>query len=346
MQGLIVDTRDGRRRSFQWNAGTIKFGSGVDSDLVLSAPGIADRHGAFEMTAQGCRVVVGADATPIDLNGAPTRDATIRAGDVLRIGPFQLAFSEAAARAPAPAAAARPAAAAPAAAAAPVRRDSGGSRVPDRDAVVMEQMVRRERASARARAKSAGQGGPHSEGMKVVAVITGLIAFGLVGFLFFGGNPWSKLAEGNYKSQISAAKIHMKNCHFDQAYELLDKIAEDDRDDVQTAVKDARKELSDVKKAYAAAELEFETLKQKADSMTPANFERLAAIYMNNYQRRFPPLFDKAYDLNQLVKSGKYVPSGIHVTEKPEAEKEDPADFEAHGAAPGFGGRKKGKGEN
>jgi len=345
MQGLIVDTRDGRRRSFQWNAGTIKFGSGVDSDLVLGAPGIADRHGAFEMTAKGCRVVVGEEAPPIDLNGASTRDATIRAGDVLRIGPFQLAFSEAAVRAPAPAAAARPAAAPAAAAPPPARPAAAGARASDRDAVVMEQMVRRERAQSRARAKVAGKGGPNSEGMKVVAVISGLIAFGVVAFLFFGGNPWSNLAEGNYKSQLSVVRVHMKNCHFDEAYALLEKIAEDDRDDVQAAVAESLKELNDVKKAYASADLEFATLKQKADSMTPANFERQAAIYMNNYTR-FPPLFDRAADLLALVKSGKYVPSGLQVTEKPEEAKEDPADFEARGAAPGFGGRKKGKGEN
>jgi hypothetical protein len=80
--------------------------------------------------------------------------------------------------------------------------------------------------------------------------------------------------------------------------------------------------------------------------MTPANFERQAAIYMNNYSR-FPPLFDRAADLLDKVKKGTYVRKDLQVTEKPEEAKEDPADFESKGAAPGFGGRgKKGKGEN
>src|SRR5262245_65034630 len=97
MQGVLVDTRTGRRRSFRWSSGAIRFGSGVDADLVLGAPEIASKHGTFQLSAQGCHVTVAEDAEPVELNGVPTRDGTIQIGDVVRIGPFQLAFSDAAA---------------------------------------------------------------------------------------------------------------------------------------------------------------------------------------------------------------------------------------------------------
>ena len=346
MRGLIVDTRDSRRRAFDWKAGTIRFGSGVDCDLVLGAPGIAEHHGAFETTGDGCRVVVLAEATPIELNGASTRGAALRAGDVLRVGPFQLSFSEATAKAAAaapsrpPAAAARPAAAA---AASSSSRRSSTAAAPE----LTDAELRRERLASKVRAKNAGKGGPNPEGMKAVAIITGLIALAVLAFMFGGGNAWSGLAAGNYKSHLEVARIKMQKCEFDDALKRCDDVLkEDDRNEVAIAVEKVRTEINNSKKEYAALELEFVTLQQQAESKSLDAFQRLAAIYMNNTHRRFGPLFDKADALLKLVNSGKFTPTGIKIERPPEAVEANPEDFESKGAAPGFGGRKTGTGEN
>src|SRR5262245_55820126 len=172
MQGVLVDTRTGRRRSFRWSAGAIRFGSGVDADLVLGAPDIASKHGTFQLSPQGCRVTVEGDAEPVELNGVPTRGGTIKIGDVGRIGPFQRAFADSVAK---PAATPPPAPVAP----------PPPLRAPARDLAASEE--RAKKSGARARAKVAGQG-VNQEGMKVVAVLTGLIAVGVLGFIFFGGS--------------------------------------------------------------------------------------------------------------------------------------------------------------
>ena len=343
MRGLIVDTRDSRRRAFDWKAGTIRFGSGVDCDLVLGAPGIAEHHGAFETTGDGCRVVVLAEATPIELNGASTRGAALRAGDVLRVGPFQLSFSEATAKASA-APPSRPAAAAPrpATAAAASSRRSPTAAAPE----LTDAELRRERLASKVRAKNAGKGGPNPEGMKAVAIITGVIALAVLAFMFGGGNAWSGLARGNYKSHLEVARIKMQKCEFDDALKSCDDILkEDDRNEVTIAVEKVRTEINNTKKKYAVAELELVTLQQQAESKSLDAFQRLAAIYINNYPR-FTPLLDKAYALLDLVKSGKFTPTGIKIDRPPEAVEANPEDFESKGAAPGFGGRKKGTGEN
>jgi len=319
MQGLIVDTRDGRRRTFRWSHGTVKFGSGVDADLVLGADGIAERHGTFTLDAKGCHVAVEPAAAPIELNGSATRDAPIRIGDVVRIGPFQLAFAESAAPAPKPAFAPAPAPAP--VAAEPAMAAAGAGAVPFR---------RKSQDSARMRMKMAGQG-INSDGMKTVAIITGLIAVGVIVFFFGPGSPWKDMGD-NITAKKSNAIVLMKNCDFAGAEAKVTEIEQlTDDPDVKADLVKLRSQIATEKAAYAIGKQELAELRGKADATSIDNFQRLIFYFQNKYLR-FEPLCKDADDLLAQAKAGTVRAS----TTQPE----DTRDFSAHGAAPGFTNRK------
>jgi hypothetical protein len=356
MQGQIVDTRDGRRRSFRWSAGTIKFGSGVDADLVLAADGIRPRHGSFQLAPDGCHVKVEADAPPVELNGMSTRDATLQVGDVVRVGPFQVAFSETAAPAPAPAAPAAPppvaraavghaaasSAAAPARVAAPAyaarsaevpvgtSRERLAAAAASGDSAALTE-ERRARAQQRMKAKMAGKGA-NSEGMKVVAIISGVIAIIWLGWSVFGsGSSWSHMGD-NFKAHCEAARQAVRRCDFDAADQKMADLRSEcpDNDDSRAQLADVAKFIADTKVEYVKAKQDLEVLRNRL-GIDHDKFVRYANIYINSYYQRFEPLCKEADKLVEMSAKG-YTPPP-NAAPAPTAEATDTRDFSA-GAGP------------
>jgi type III secretion system (T3SS) inner membrane Yop/YscD-like protein/cysteine-rich secretory family protein len=120
---ILVDTRSGKRRSFPMSARPLMIGRSVDCDVVLPDATVPEH--CCRLTEGGGSIALESLSNEgVTVNGFAVRAAEIHAGDVVRIGAFQIVFAAnaslpAAPRAAAPAPAAPAAPTAPRAAAAP-----------------------------------------------------------------------------------------------------------------------------------------------------------------------------------------------------------------------------------
>lgn len=88
--------------------GTVRFGRQPGNDVVLPHTQISRLHAQIETTAEGCRLTDLGSSNGTALNGEKIPANTpmlLRDGDRIKIGPFEIAFSQAAAEQPAEAAA-------------------------------------------------------------------------------------------------------------------------------------------------------------------------------------------------------------------------------------------------
>ena len=90
---ILVDVRSGRRRTFPLSPRPTLLGRGVDCDVVLPDPEIAEQCCRISETGGVVRFesLIPEGAT---INGYAVRTAEVHSGDVIRIGPFQLVVAE------------------------------------------------------------------------------------------------------------------------------------------------------------------------------------------------------------------------------------------------------------
>jgi len=357
LEGSIVDTRDGRRRPFRWQPGTVVFGSGVEADLVLPDSAVAAKHGKIEVTESGCQLTVEPGVPPVKVNGAITREATIDVGDVVRIGPFQLSLSgagtEAPAAAPAPAAerpaaarpaagarpaAARPAAgarpaaapvryAAPARAAAPVARSSASRHAGTRAAAVEEESPEESRAAHRMRARTA----PKADGRSLL--IGGGIFLGialLVVVFLNSGKSWSQLGDESYPQERVAVQRMLGDCDFAGAKQRVDELMSRTSDSsVKNKLIDLRDMVNKAKVRYDEGRKELDRIRNtvgKREKYYIVNDD--LPVYISQHSE-FKPLVLEAEQLADELRKGK-------VSSPAPAAGTSEADLAPGDTAPGF----------
>jgi uncharacterized protein YkwD len=91
IQLRLVDTRTGARRVVPFESQSMVVGSSIDCDLVLPGADVAAHQCRIEPAHEAVRIVdLGGEHETL-LNGRPVGIAELHVGDVLRLGPFQLA---------------------------------------------------------------------------------------------------------------------------------------------------------------------------------------------------------------------------------------------------------------
>lgn len=320
MEGSIVDTRDGRRRPFRWQPGTVVFGSGVEADLVLPDPAIAARHGSFEVTDQSCRVVVEQGKKPVKVNGISTHESDVEVGDVVKIGPFQLSLASTAAAAPEAALAADEPEAAPPP---PVRRPAAPSRhapvsaraAPSRAMAgrAADPELDESRAAARFRARNAGQQTSAQSWLIGGAILAG-IALIAVGFIVFSGNPWAQLADDTMITEQSAVNEYIKNCDFDNALaRIRDGMDKAKDSSVKNKWIDLRDRIERARNDFNEGRHELDRIRNtvgKRQNYYIVNDD--LPLYINRYGQ-YLPLAKEAEQLREELRQGKMsttVPAG------------------------------------
>jgi type III secretion system (T3SS) inner membrane Yop/YscD-like protein len=323
VEGSIVDTRDGRRRPFRWQPGTVVFGSGVEADLVLPDPAIAAKHGCFEVTEQGCKVVVEEGKKPVKVNGISTHESDVEVGDVVKIGPFQLSLASTAADAPAPAEEAPEEAAPPPPPPPPVRRPAAPSRHAPASARASAARVRAPRGdeaeleesptAARYRARAAGQQTSAQSWLIGGAILAG-IALIAVGFIVFSGNPWAGLADDSMIAEQSTVNEYIKNCDFDNAlariHDGMDKAKDSS---VRNKWIDLRDRIERARNDFNEGRHELDRIRNtvgKRQNYYIVNDD--LPFYINKYGM-YAPLAKEAEQLREELRAGKMtstVPAG------------------------------------
>jgi len=333
LEGSIVDTRDGRRRPFRWQPGTVVFGSGVEADLVLPDSAVAAKHGKIEVTESGCQLTVEPGVPPVKVNSAITREATIDVGDVVRIGPFQLSLSGAGTEAPAappapaaerpaaarPAAGARPAAARPATgarpaaaparyaaptrAAAPVARTSASRHAGTRAAAVEEESPEESRAAQRMRARTA----PKADGRSLLVgggILLGIVLLAVV--FLNSGKAWSGLGDTSFPQERIAVQRMLSDCNFAAARQRVDELMTktDDTSD--------KNKLIDLRDMVKKAEARYEDGKTELLRIRNTVGKREKYYIVNDdlpvfiaHHREFAPLVKEAEELSDELRKGK-----------------------------------------
>jgi len=316
LEGSIVDTRDGRRRPFQWQTGTVIFGSGVEADLVLPDSAVAAKHGRIEVSDAGCKLTVEPGVPPVKVNGAITRAATIDVGDVVRIGPFQLSLSgagaaaapaappaaERAAARPAARPATRPSAAATARPAAPARSSSSrfsGARAAATDGDAPEES----RAAARMRARTA----PKADGRSLL--IGGGIFLGialLVVVFMNAGRSWEHLGDETLPNEKLAVQRMLGDCKFTEAKQRVDDLMTKTSDtSVKNQLIDLRDMVNKAKARFDDGEKELERIRNsvgKREKYYVVNDD--LPVFIANH-REFAPLVKEAEQLGDELRRGK-----------------------------------------
>lgn len=310
MEGSIVDTRDGRRRPFRWQPGTVVFGSGVEADLVLPDPAVAAKHGRFEVTEQGCKVVVEEGGKPVKVNGISTHESDVEVGDVVKIGPFQLSLSSTAAAAE-PAAAPEPEAAAPPPPPrpAPVRRPvasrhsaAAARGSPSR---TEEPELDEAHAASRFRARNAGKQADARSWLIGGAILAG-VALIAVGFIAFSGNPWSQLGDDSRMAEQAAVNDAIKACDFDGALaKIRDLLAQTKDSSIQNRLIDQRDRIEKHKANFNEGKRELERIRNtvgKRQTYYIVNDD--LPLYMSTYGA-YAPLVKEAQELSDELHQKK-----------------------------------------
>ncbi len=73
------------------------LGRAPGNTILLSEPGVADRHAVLTLGEGGWRIARGDASAPLAVNGRPAGDQVLRHGDILSLGELTLLFSEEAA---------------------------------------------------------------------------------------------------------------------------------------------------------------------------------------------------------------------------------------------------------
>ncbi|HET6162896.1 MAG TPA: FHA domain-containing protein [Planctomycetota bacterium] len=348
MEGSIVDTRDGRRRPFRWQPGTVVFGSGVEADLVLPDSAVAAKHGRIEVADSGCKITVEPGVPPVKVNGAITREAAIDVGDVVRIGPFQISLSGAGTEAPAtapppaaerparPVAAARPAAGArPAArpavassrAAAPAARPSFSRHAGTRAAVVEEDSPEESRAAQRMRARTA----PKADGRSMLiggGIFLGIVLLAVV--FLNSGNAWSQLGDESFPQERLAVQSLIGECKFAEAKQRVDDLM------AKTSDSSTKNKLIDVRDMVNKAKARYDDGRKELDRIRNTIGKREKYYIVNDdlpvyisQHSEFKPLVAEAEQLADELRKGK-------VSSPAPAAGTSEADLAPGQAAPGF----------
>lgn len=302
MEGSIVDTRDGRRRPFRWQPGTVVFGSGVEADLVLPDPAVAAKHGRFEVTEQGCKVIVEEGGKPVKVNGISTHESDVEVGDVVKIGPFQLSLASAAAQA-------QPAAAPPPPRPAPLRRPVASRHSPAAARAATSHANDAEldeaHAASRFRARTAGKQADARSWLIGGAILAG-IGLIAVGFIAFSGNPWSQLGDDSRLAEQSAVNDSIKACDFDGALaKVQDLIARTKDSSVQNRLIDQRDRIEKHKTLFNEGKRELERIRNtvgKRQTYYIVNDD--LPVYMSTYGA-YAPLVKEAQELSDDLRQKK-----------------------------------------
>jgi len=316
LEGSIVDTRDGRRRPFRWQPGTVVFGSGVEADLVLPDSAVAAKHGRIEVMDSGCKIAVEPGVPPVKVNGAITREAAIDVGDVVRIGPFQISLSGAGTEAPAaapPPAAVRPArptaagrpAARPAATArpAPAARPSFSRHAGTRAAVAEEDSPEESRAAQRMRARTA----PKADGRSMLiggGIFLGIVLLAVV--FLNSGNAWSQLGDESFPAERMTVQRMLGDCNFTGAKQRVDELMSKTSD---TSVKN---KLIDLRDMVNKASARYDDGKKELDRIRNSVGKREKYYIVNDdlpvyisQHSEFKPLVVEAEQLADELRKGK-----------------------------------------
>ncbi|MEM1183204.1 MAG: FHA domain-containing protein, partial [Acidobacteriota bacterium] len=81
---------DGEERSLPLSGQEIRFGRSGENEVVLPDYSVSRRHAAIRPTAEGYDVFDLGSTNGVQINGQNVQQAALRAGDLLKIGVFEL----------------------------------------------------------------------------------------------------------------------------------------------------------------------------------------------------------------------------------------------------------------